>query len=84
MTIRSKTARCVLSPSTAVGVVTRPIPWSPFVASAIITPPDVSSQLMMAVPMIILYIVSIGLAALFGNKPSEAQREAFQKSKAKS
>jgi sec-independent protein translocase protein TatC len=55
-----------------------------FVASAIITPPDVSSQLMMAVPMIILYIVSIGLAALFGNKPSEAQREAFQKSKAKS
>jgi len=52
-----------------------------FIAAAIITPPDVSSQLMMAVPMIVLYAVSIVLAMIFGETPSEAQREAYKKKK---
>jgi sec-independent protein translocase protein TatC len=54
-----------------------------FVAAAIITPPEATSQLLMAVPMCLLYLVSIGLAFLFGKKPTEAQREAFRNRKKK-
>ncbi|MEJ7732602.1 MAG: twin-arginine translocase subunit TatC [Polyangiaceae bacterium] len=54
-----------------------------FVVAAIITPPDATSQLLMAVPMCLLYAVSIGLAFLFGKKPTEAQREAFRNRKKK-
>lgn len=39
-----------------------------FVVAAILTPPDVVSQLLMACPMILLYELSIGVAALFGRK----------------
>ncbi len=39
-----------------------------FVIAAILTPPDVFSQLMMAGPMLILYEISIGVAALVGKK----------------
>ncbi|WP_415237888.1 twin-arginine translocase subunit TatC [Seleniivibrio woodruffii] len=39
-----------------------------FVVAAILTPPDVFSQMMMACPMIILYEVSVGVAKLFGRK----------------
>lgn len=46
-----------------------------FVASAIITPPDVTSQVMMAVPMILLYAVSILLAYFFGKPPTEDQKK---------
>jgi sec-independent protein translocase protein TatC len=35
-----------------------------FVVAAILTPPDVASQLLMAAPMLVLYLVSIGLARL--------------------
>jgi sec-independent protein translocase protein TatC len=52
-----------------------------FIAAAIFTPPDMTSQVIMAVPMILLYGVSIILAFLFGKKPTEAQREAYRKKK---
>ncbi|MBQ9664355.1 MAG: twin-arginine translocase subunit TatC [Oscillospiraceae bacterium] len=39
-----------------------------FVLAAIITPPDVVSQVMVAVPMIGLYELSIGLSALVGKR----------------
>ena len=47
-----------------------------FVVAAILTPPDVVSQLLMACPMLILYEISIGVAALFGrdrNKKDKAE-----------
>ncbi len=42
-----------------------------FIVAAILTPPDVVSQLLMAAPMLILYEVSILVAAIFGKKPNE-------------
>ncbi len=41
-----------------------------FVIAAIITPPDVISQLMLAIPMCLLYEVGIIAAKLVGRKPS--------------
>lgn len=43
-----------------------------FIIGAVLTPPDVTSQLVMAVPMCILYFLSVGLAYIFGKKPSDA------------
>lgn len=43
-----------------------------FVVAAILTPPDVFSQLLMAVPMIVLYEISILVAAAVGRKDSPA------------
>lgn len=54
-----------------------------FIVAAIITPPDITSQLLMAVPMCLLYVISIGLAYLFGKKPTEEQREAHRNRKNK-
>lgn len=54
-----------------------------FVVAAIVTPPDATSQIIMAVPMCILYVLSIGLAYIFGKPPTEAQREAFRNRKKK-
>ena len=42
-----------------------------FVVGALITPPEITSQIVMSVPLCVLYIVSIGLAYLFGKKPSK-------------
>jgi sec-independent protein translocase protein TatC len=39
-----------------------------FVVAAILTPPDVVSQILMAVPLILLYEVSIYVAKIFGKK----------------
>lgn len=52
-----------------------------FVIAAVMTPPDVTSQLLMAVPMCLLYVLSIGLAYLFGRKPTEAELAAWRASK---
>lgn len=52
-----------------------------FVASAIITPPDITSQVMMAVPMVFLYSVSILLAYFFGKPPTDAQKNAHKERK---
>lgn len=41
-----------------------------FILAAILTPPDVVSQLLMACPMLILYEASIWVAAAFGRKPA--------------
>ena len=35
-----------------------------FLLAAILTPPDVATQVMMAIPMLIMYLASVGLAAL--------------------
>jgi sec-independent protein translocase protein TatC len=43
-----------------------------FVAAAIITPtPDIATQTVFAVPMILLYLLGIGVAAVFGRKEEE-------------
>ena len=44
-----------------------------FLMAAIITPPDVVSQVMVAVPMIGLYELSIGLSALVGKRRKERE-----------
>lgn len=40
-----------------------------FVLAAVLTPPDVVSQVLLAGPLIGLYLVSIGVAYIFGRKP---------------
>lgn len=46
-----------------------------FIVAAILTPPDVFSQLMMAAPMLVLYEISIIVAAVFGKKKPEQSEE---------
>lgn len=46
-----------------------------FVVAAIITPPDIFSQVMVAVPMVLLYELSIGLCILFQRRKQAAQAE---------
>lgn len=46
-----------------------------FVLAAMLTPPDVLSQLLMAAPMIGLYIIGIGVAWLFTTKEREEEDE---------
>ena len=48
-----------------------------FIVAAVLTPPDVASQLVMAVPMVVLYGGSIFVAMIFGKKPTDAQRKAY-------
>lgn len=52
-----------------------------FIIAAVFTPPDMTSQIIMAVPMIVLYILSIGLAYIFGKPPTPEQREAYRRAK---
>lgn len=44
------------------------------VLAALLTPPDVGSQLMMLVPLVVLYYLSVGLAFLFGPKVPPADK----------
>ncbi|MFC1885669.1 twin-arginine translocase subunit TatC, partial [Thermodesulfobacteriota bacterium] len=46
-----------------------------FVIAAILTPPDVVTQTMMALPMMVLYEISIVGARIFGKKKSEENGE---------
>ncbi|HTQ03691.1 MAG TPA: twin-arginine translocase subunit TatC [Polyangiaceae bacterium] len=39
-----------------------------FIVAAVVTPPDVMSQLLLAIPLAMLYILSIGVAWIFGKK----------------
>jgi len=39
-----------------------------FVIGAILTPPDVVSQILLAVPMIGLYLLGVGVAWMFGER----------------
>jgi sec-independent protein translocase protein TatC len=43
------------------------------VGSAILTPPDVVTQVMMSVPLMVLYEISIIGARIFGKKAVESQ-----------
>jgi sec-independent protein translocase protein TatC len=54
-----------------------------FVVAAILTPPDVASQLVMAIPLCLLYALSIGLVYVFGKPPTEAERAAWKDRKKK-
>jgi sec-independent protein translocase protein TatC len=54
-----------------------------FTVGAMLTPPDVTSQLIMAVPMCLLYLLSIGIAYVFGKKPLEDIEAAERKKQAK-
>jgi len=47
-----------------------------FVLGAIFTPPDVVSQLMLAVPLWVLYELGIVLARVIGTGPSRAEADA--------
>jgi len=47
-----------------------------FVLAAIFTPPDIVSQLVLAVPLCLLYGLSIVVTWLFGRRPTEADPEA--------
>jgi len=47
------------------------------VIAAILTPgPDVASQMLLVAPLVVLYIVSIGVAYVFGNRPSQGADDA--------
>lgn len=46
-----------------------------FAVSAILTPPDVLSQVLMAIPLTVLYILSIGIAWVFTTKKREPAAE---------
>jgi sec-independent protein translocase protein TatC len=41
-----------------------------FLISAVITPPDIMSQFLLAVPLCLLYVLSIGIAWLLSKKKS--------------
>lgn len=47
-----------------------------FIVAAILTPPDVVSQLLMALPMLVLYEISVLVAAVFGKKKKKAEPDA--------
>jgi len=44
-----------------------------FTVGAIFSPPDTSSQIAMSVPLCVLYFLSIGLAYVFGKRPTPEQ-----------
>ena len=46
-----------------------------FVVAAVVTPPDVISQLLLAIPMCLLYEVGIVAARLFGKAPRPSEQE---------
>ena len=50
-----------------------------FVGAAIITPPDVVTQVMMAFPLMLLYEISIVGARIFARKPLDAEDEEAEK-----
>lgn len=47
-----------------------------FVAAAILTPPDVVSQVLLGLPMIVLYLLGVGVAWVFDPARRRAKREA--------
>lgn len=47
-----------------------------FIVAAIVTPPDVMSQLLLAIPLALLYVFSIGVAWVFSRKPAPTDDDA--------
>lgn len=54
-----------------------------FIVAAILTPPDVVSQCLMAAPMCLLYEIGIWVSYMFGKKPKETPEEERAASEAK-
>jgi sec-independent protein translocase protein TatC len=52
-----------------------------FTVGAVLTPPDVTSQMIMSIPLCVLYFASIGLAYVFGKKPTPEQIASYKKKK---
>lgn len=50
-----------------------------FIVAAVLSPPDVVSQLLMAAPMLVLYEISIYVAVAFGKKPAAKDDESEEK-----
>jgi sec-independent protein translocase protein TatC len=46
-----------------------------FVIAAVVTPPDPLSQLLLAVPLVLLYVVSIGVAFVFSRRPKDDESQ---------
>ena len=46
-----------------------------FFIAAVVTPPDIVSQCMVAIPMVLLYFVSIFLSGIFYKPKSDAEDE---------
>jgi sec-independent protein translocase protein TatC len=46
-----------------------------FLIAAVITPPDIVSQVMVALPMILLYFISIFLSGVFYKQPTDDDDE---------
>ena len=44
-----------------------------FILAAILTPPDAISQMLLAGPLLLLYVLSIGVAYVFGKKAKESE-----------
>lgn len=42
-----------------------------FIVSAALTPPDMISQFLLAIPLLLLYALSVGVAWMFRLKPAE-------------
>lgn len=49
-----------------------------FILAAIITPPDITSQFLLAVPLCLLYAVSVGIAYVFGRDRTQKKADADQ------
>lgn len=50
-----------------------------FIVAAVLTPgPDIASQLLMAAPLMILYVLSIGVAFVFRRRPAAAETTAVE------
>lgn len=50
------------------------------VIAAVLTPPDVGSQMMMLVPLVVLYYLSVGVAFVLGPKPAATPKAAASES----
>jgi sec-independent protein translocase protein TatC len=55
-----------------------------FMLAAILTPPDIVTQVMMAGPLLILYEMSIWIAKIFGKKPLDLEEEEEASAKSQS
>ena len=55
-----------------------------FMLAAILTPPDIVTQVMMAGPLLILYEMSIWIAKIFGKKPLDLEEEEETSAKSQS
>ena len=54
-----------------------------FVAAAMLTPPDVVSQVLLGFPMIVLYLLGVGVAWIFDPERRRKRREAKQAAQVK-